>query len=369
MIFHSTSSKPILIAGNGVRSAGAQGLLIEFARKTDIPVLTSMNAVDLIQDDLKLGFIGTHGNRVANMIVAECDFVISVGARLGLRQVGRNSETFAPNASIVRADIDEFELARSVRGDEEKHLVDAKDFLGQLLAEDIPKYTEWKNKCFAAKDILASYDNEVGNQVIRKISDLLPENPVVAVDVGQHECWSAQSLHLKGDEGRILIAGGYGSMGCGLPFAIGASIARGGETTFCIVGDGGLQMNIQEFEAIVREKLPVKILVVNNRVLGKISETQHSNHDDRFAQTTVESGYTVPDFEKVASAYGVRATTLLSCKQLNGCAEWLHDDEPCLINIILPTDTSLVPKVDWAAGVMKPQIDDSVIEEVRKILA
>nr|WP_260620423.1 thiamine pyrophosphate-dependent enzyme [Gordonibacter massiliensis (ex Traore et al. 2017)] len=358
-----------MIAGNGVRSAGAQGLLTEFARKTDIPVLTSMNAVDLVQDDLKIGFIGTHGNRVANMIVSECDLIISIGARLGLRQVGRDSETFAPNASIVRADIDEYELARSVRDDEEKYLVDAKDFLVRLLAEDIPNYSEWKQKCLAAKDALAGYDNEIGNRAIGKISDLLPKNPVVAVDVGQHECWSAQSLHLKGDEGRILIAGGYGSMGCGLPFAIGASISRGGDTAFCITGDGGLQMNIQELETVVRERLPVKILVINNKVLGKISETQHANHEDRFAQTTAESGYTVPDFEKVANAYGIKAATLPSYEELDKYAGWLCDDEPCLLNIMLPENTLLVPKVDWKAGVMKPLMDEGLVENVRRVLA
>lgn len=208
MIFHSTSSKPILIVGNGIRSAGAKDLLLEFVKKTDIPVLTSMNGVDLIQDDLKIGFIGTHGNRIANTIVSQCDLVIAIGARLGLRQVGRTTENFAPHAKIIRADIDEYELARSVKDDEEKYLIDAKDFLKQLIAEDIPKYTEWKNKCLEAKNILDNFDNEVGNKAIQKISSMLPKNPIVSVDVGQHECWSAQSLHLKGLIGRILIAGG-----------------------------------------------------------------------------------------------------------------------------------------------------------------
>lgn len=369
MIFHSTSSKPILIVGNGVRSAKAHALLLEFAQKTDIPVLTSMNAVDLIQDDLKLGFIGTHGNRIANMIVEECDLVVAVGVRLGLRQVGRNSQGFAPNARIVRADIDEYELARSVRDDEEKYLIDAKDFLSQLISEPIPKYTDWKNKCFEAKKILSIYDNEVGNRAIQKLSSLLPENPIVAVDVGQHQCWCAQSLHLRGRDGRILIAGGYGSMGCALPFSIGASIAKNHGTVFCITGDGGLQMNIQEFEAVAREKLPVKILVINNKVLGKISETQHLSHADRFAQTTEASGYTVPDFAKIACAYDIKATTLPSYEQLDSCAEWLNDDEPCLINIMLPEDTLLIPKVDWEAGAMRPQIGESTLEEVHEILA
>ena len=110
MIFHSTYNKPVLLVGNGVRSADAVEMLHEFLRKTNIPVLTTMNGVDLAQDEFHIGFIGTHGNRIANMILNECDLVISIGARLGIRQVGKNTEKFAPKADLVRADIDEYEL-------------------------------------------------------------------------------------------------------------------------------------------------------------------------------------------------------------------------------------------------------------------
>lgn len=370
MIFPSIYSKPILLVGNGVRSAGAKETLLEFAKKTDIPVLTSMNAVDLMQD--KIGFIGTHGNRIANIIVSECDLIIAIGIRLGLRQVGRTTENFAPNAKIIRADIDEYELARSVKENEEKYLIDAKNFLKQLLNADVPKFSEWKKRCFDAKKILDDFDNEIGNFAIQKISSLLPENPIVTVDVGQHQCWSAQSLRLKGDEGRILIGGGYGSMGCSLPWAIGASIAlkseRKNNIVYCIVGDGGLQMNIQEFETVARENLPIKIFVMNNKVLGKIWETQHFSHGDRFAETAESGGYTVPDFEKIAMAYGIRAATLQSYERLDEYKNWFYDTEPCLINIMLPEGTLLVPKVDFESGVMKPDITEDVKNKVMEII-
>ena len=331
-----------------------------------------MNGVDLIQDDLKIGFIGTHGNRIANTIVSQCDLVIAIGARLGLRQVGRTTENFAPHAKIIRADIDEYELARSVKDDEEKYLIDAKDFLKQLIAEDIPKYTEWKNKCLEAKNILDNFDNEVGNKAIQKISSMLPKNPIVSVDVGQHECWSAQSLHLKGQIGRILIGGGYGCMGCGLPWAIGGSVSLKAEgkdnTVYCIVGDGGLQMNIQEFETVAREKLPIKILVMNNKVLGKIWETQHKQHGGRFAETAESGGYTVPDFEKVAQAYGIKAVTLSSYKELDKYDGWLQDKEPCLLNIMLPIGTELSPKIDFVTGIMKPDVSMNVKKQIIEIL-
>lgn len=366
-------SKPVLIVGNGIHSAKAEKLLNKFVEKTDIPVLTSMNAVDLVQDGKKLGFIGTHGNRIANMVVSECDLVISIGARLGLRQIGRYPQNFAPKAKIIRCDIDENELARTIREeDDEKYLADARDFLVRILSEDIPKYTEWRNKCYEAKRYLENYDNEVGNLVIKKIGALLPENPIVSVDVGEHQCWTAQSLDLKGNHGRILIGGGYGSMGCGLPFAVGASIAQEAagknNAVYCITGDGGLQMNIQEFETVHRENLPVKIFVINNRILGKIWETQHKEHHDRFAITAESGGYTVPDFEKVANAYGIRAATLKSYEDLDKFTGWIDDDQPCLINLIVDTANLIAPKINWKTQIMNPDVPDEVKERVRAIL-
>ncbi len=151
MISHSTYKRPILIVGNGTREAGAADLLHQFYKKTKIPVLTTMNAVDLMQDEDKLGFIGVYGHRVANLIVKYSDLVISIGARLGLRQIGNKPQYFAPNAKLIRVDIDQYELSRYIKDDEEKHLSDAKEFLEKLLEEDIPQYTEWNKRCLEAK--------------------------------------------------------------------------------------------------------------------------------------------------------------------------------------------------------------------------
>ena len=357
-----------MLVGNGARYAGAVELIHEFAEKTNIPVLTTMNAVDLVQDDIKVGFIGTYGNRIANVLLSECDLLISVGARLGLRQIGNIPEKFAPKAKLVRADIDQYELSRNIKPDEEKYLIDAKDFMQKLLAEDIASYAEWWSRCLEAKKIFDTYDKEAGNLAVEKISSLLPINPIVAVDVGQNECWCAQSLSLKGNAGRIFIGGGYGSMGCGLPFAIGASIANEKNIVFCITGDGGLQMNIQELETVRREKLPIKILILNNHALGKISEVQSIAYNCRFAQTTSDSGYSVPDFEKIANAYGIRAVTLASCDMLSDYKDWLMDDIPCLINICIPDDSKLIPKINWETGEIRPKLDDSIMLKIDEFL-
>ena len=368
MIFRSTYSKPILLVGNGVRSANAVNMMHEFARKTNIPVLTTMNGVDLAQDDLHIGFIGTHGNRVANMILNECDLIISVGARLGIRQVGRTAKKFAPKAHLVRCDIDEYELSRNIKDDEEKFHTDARDFLRMIMEEELGDYSAWKNQCLEAKQLLSAYDKQPGNLAVEKIGALLPENPVVSVDVGMHQCWCAQSLVLKGDEGRIHISGGYGTMGCGLPYAIGSSISLGNKVSFCITGDGGFQMNIQELETVHREKLPIKIFILNNRVLGKISETQHFDNNDRYANTTEGSGYTVPDFCSIAEAYGIKAKKLGAYDELDEYKSWIQDDEPCLFDIPLPEMSLLTPKIKFETQKIRPELDEEIVSNVKVVL-
>lgn len=369
MIFHSTYNKPVLLIGNGVRSAGAMDMVHEFIDKTNIPVLTTLNGVDLAQDDMHIGFIGTHGNRVANMILNECDLLISVGARLGIRQVGRDASGFAPKADLVRADIDEYELSRDIKPNEKKYHTDARDFMRILLSETVRDYSVWKNQCIEAKEFLKDYDIQPGNRAIQKISDNLPENPIVAVDVGMNQCWAAQSLRLKGRNGRIHIGGGYGAMGCGLPYAIGSSICTNNGKVFCISGDGGFQMNIQELETVKREGLPIKMFVLNNRVLGKISETQHFNHGDRFAATAVSGGYTVPDFCKISEAYGIKAAKLDSYEQLDDYKEWFTDDEPCLFDISLPEESFLTPKIKFETGLISPKLEDDVFHKAKEILS
>lgn len=369
MIFRSTYNKPILLVGNGVRTAGAVEMVHEFAHKTNIPVLTTMNGVDLAQDDLHIGFIGTHGNRIANMILNECDLIISVGARLGIRQAGRYTKNFAPKADLIRCDIDEYELSRNIKENEKKYHTDARDFMRMLLAEEIGDYSAWKNKCLEAKKILDSFDKQPGNYAVEKIASLLPENPIVSVDVGMNQCWCAQSLVLKGHEGRIHISGGYGTMGCGLPYAIGSCIANDNNQVFCITGDGGFQMNIQELETVKRENLPIKIFILNNRVLGKISETQHFDNNDRYANTTASSGYSVPDFQKIAEAYGIKAAALGSYDELDQYKEWIKDGEPCLFDISLPEDSLLTPKIKFETGKMRPEIEPAAIQKVVSLLS
>lgn len=351
-----------------MRTADAVEMVHEFAKKTNIPVLTTMNGVDLAQDDLHIGFIGTHGNRVANMILNECDLIVSVGARLGIRQVGQFQEKFAPNADLVRCDIDEYELSRNIKDGEKKYHTDARDFMRMIMEESVPDYSKWKNQCMKAKEFLSAFDKQPGNMAVEMIASLLPENPNVSVDVGMHQCWCAQSLVLKGYKGRIHISGGYGTMGCALPYAIGSCIAEKKNAVFCISGDGGFQMNIQELETVHREKLPIKIFILNNHVLGKISETQHFNHGNRFANTAVSGGYTVPSFQKIAEAYGIRAATLKSYEELDAYKAWIDDGESCVLDIQLPEKSFLTPKIKFETGQINPRLEDADFNHAKEIL-
>lgn len=157
-------------------------------------------------------------------------------------------------------------------------------------------------------------------------------------------------------------------MGCGLPYAIGSSISLSGAPVYCVAGDGGFQMNIQELETVRRELLPIKIVVLNNRVLGKIYETQRGKHGRRFAQTAESGGYTVPDLHSIAEAYGIRAASLDSYEELSEYSEWLLDREPCLLNVALGEDSYLEPKINWSTGAADPPLPNGVSDSVRDIL-
>ena len=351
-----------------MRAAGALPALESLRRRTRIPVLTSMSAVDLVQDEAWLGFIGAYGSRISHLLLESCDVVVAVGIRLGLRQTGRSPERFAAQAHLIRADVDGSELTRTLHADEGHYLMDARQFIELLLAEDLPDCRAWLDRCRQAAALLEQLDITDGNRAAALLGRMLPDNALVCVDVGQHQCWCAQSLRLRGGQGRMLHSCGYGTMGCALPFAIGASLAAGRRPVCCICGDGGLQMNIQELQCVHREGLPIKIVVLNNHALGKIAEIQAKSRPSRFAQTTAESGYTAPDFTHIARAYGIRSMRLDCYDELEGCREWLHDEQPCLIDVPLPEDTLLLPKADFVTGRVQPDAPQELLARCRALL-
>ena len=262
----SKASRPVILAGSGIKTSNAADKFNEVIRKHDIPVVTTMLAVDTAKDSY--GFIGAYGTRTANFIVAKSDLVISLGARLDVRQTGARRENFAPDAVIVRVEIDAGELSLRVHDDEIQIHADVNDVLDTLLEADTRDLTGWNDVCRKIREELKDIDDRLPNKYVSRISELIPENSVITTDVGQNQVWVAQSFKVK-DGQRIFFSGGHGAMGYSLPAAIGCALADG-KAVYSFQGDGGIQMNIQELQTIARENLPVKIILFNNSALGMI---------------------------------------------------------------------------------------------------
>jgi len=182
----------------------------------------------------------------------------------------------------------------------------------------------------------------VTSAFVKTLSESIPDNTIVTTDVGQNQVWVAQSFALK-DNQKVLFSGGHGAMGYSLPAAIGAYYGSEGKEVFCFAGDGGMQMNIQELQYIVREKLPIKVIVFNNNALGMIRHFQEMYFDSRFYQTKPEGGYSAPDFARIAEAYGIPSESVEI--QETGVVKW--NNGPELKQILIHEDTYVIPKLEF----------------------
>lgn len=339
---------PCIVLGNGIKTSKLQKIAIEAINNMKIPYVTSMIAFDVLgPNNYFYGFIGAYGIRTANFVVAKSDLIISIGSRLDVRQVGAIRENFAPNAEIIRIDIDEGELEYKVHKDEKAFCINAKEALEVMTAIRVEKdYSHWMATCRNISGRLYGLDNRLPNEYVEKISELVPEGSVITTDVGQNQVWVAQSFKLKSGQ-QFMFSGGMGAMGHALPAAIGASYPKTDKPVICICGDGGLQMNIQELQYISRERLPIKIIVFNNYSLGMIRHFQEMYFDNISFQTTEGGGYTTPDFTKIAEAYGISGKIIDSPVQVNEMYNELNNDEPILIEIRIDEDTYVFPKLEY----------------------
>lgn len=343
------AKRPIILYGYGVKDVGCKDLACEVARKLHMPIVTSMLAIDIVGNDvLNMGFIGAYGNRAANFAVAKSDLVISMGARLDVRQVGAHRQAFAPGANIVRIDIDKGELSYPVHENEVQINTSVETALNVLLKisenSECP-HIKWLEVCKKLQTELDGIDMRLPNQIIDEIGRNIPNDVIITTDVGQNQVWVAQSFPCK-DNQQILFSGGHGAMGYSLPAAIGAYYGSGKKPVYCITGDGGLQMNVQELQFLTREQIPVKIIVLNNRALGMIRHFQEMYFDSKFFQTKLEGGYSSPDFVRVAEAYGIHGCKI--GERLTGQAkDLLHDSYPALVEVEIFEDTYVFPKLEF----------------------
>lgn len=345
----SQSQRPCILIGNGIKLDAQVEQIREMLRGCPIPVVSSIMAVDVIPEyegleGIYYGFIGAYGNRSANFTVAKCDLLICLGTRLDVRQVGARRSGFAPNATIVRVDIDEYELSNRIRDDEYQFkilLSDAIPAMGEILHKG-RSYEQWINVCKEIKSKVKYIDEHEPNKYLNEISKITSDEYHITADVGQNMIWTAQSFKLKPRQ-RLFFSGGMGSMGYSLPAAIGIHYATN-RPIICINGDGGLQMNIQELMLVAREKLPIKIFVINNNSLGMIRHFQKMYFESRFYYTTETEGYNTPDFCGIAEAYGIKSHYI-------DCIEDIRDIEfdngPELYNICLKGVTEVSPKLEF----------------------
>lgn len=344
----AVAEAPCIILGNGIKLSRVNSMAQKAIDNMKIPYVTSMISFDVLAGSpYYYGFLGAYGLREANFVVAKSDLIISIGSRLDIRQVGAIRGNFAKNAVIIRVDIDAGELDYKVHEDEYSFCMTAQDALEVMLElDEIKDYSHWLSVCREIRNKLFGYDDRLPNEYIRKLSHLIPPNTVITTDVGQNQVWVAQSFELKWGQ-EVLFSGGMGAMGHALPAAIGAYYGSKGRIAVCICGDGGLQMNIQELQYLARERIPVKIFVVNNNALGMIRHFQEMYFDNFYYQTNPSGGFTSPDFDRIAAAYGISHMAITSPEEIEKCMDFIEDDLPVLIEIRIFEDTYVLPKLEF----------------------
>lgn len=353
--------RPVVLVGGGTRNC--RGVLREFLARSGAWAVNSLMAVGTPGS---FGMIGTYGNRRANLLLDRADFILVLGSRLDTRQTA-TPDTFKRDREIWHVDIDAGEINSRVEG---CHAVvgDVGDFMmhalnGDNLFRDRP---EWRNE---ANYLLQMYPDTWElrdapginpNLFMHQLSAAMKDAAGYCVDVGQHQMWAAQSLDLQPDQ-FFMTSGGMGAMGFALPAAIGACYANPGKSVVCIVGDGGMQVNIQELETIARLNLPVKIVVMNNASLGMVRQFQDSYFEGRHTATV--DGYGVPDFEKIAEAYGIRFRNSRDASGLHTNLFYMGAQEgPQLLNVFIDPSVNVCPKVMYGKSLseMEPAVEQEV---------
>jgi acetolactate synthase-1/2/3 large subunit len=359
------AERPLILAGGGVRAANAIPTLRTLAQKLGVPVVKSLLAVDVMpyDDPLNVGMIGTYGNRWANMAISRSDLMLVVGSRLDIRQTGAQTAAFKGDREIFHVDVETGEINNRVTG-VHPIVADLRDFLAQAIpaAEGhTRRYDTWVAEIDALRtewpdtQELENVEGINPNALMHSLSQMSREAGVFVADVGQHQMWAGQSLEIGADQ-RWVTSGGMGSMGFALPAAIGAAFAVAPRPVVLVAGDGGFQCNIQELQTVVRNRLPIKMVVLDNGAHGMLRQFQQTYFDGRY-QSSIW-GYSTPDFAKVAEAYGIPGHTIAEVDALPKALEWLWSDptQPALLRVMIDTFANAYPKIAFGRpiGEMEP---------------
>ena len=343
------SKKPLIIAGAGILKGHAYDELKEFVDKTNIPVAMTLLGLGSFpgNHELALGMIGMHGTTYANYAANEADLVIAAGMRFDDRVTG-NPLKFLPNANIIHIDIDPAEIGKNklidvpIVGDVKNVLAELNRKISKL------SHTKWLDEVAKLKKKYSltfrktEEDILIPQEILFEINKLTKGEVIVATDVGQHQMWSAQYLTFNNPH-TILTSGGAGTMGFGLPAAIGAQIANPNKKVIAIVGDGGFQMTFQELMMIKEYNLPVKIFIINNSYLGMVRQWQELFHEKRYSSVNLSYN---PDFIKIGEAYGIKSIQLKNKKDLKKhLKKILKSDEAVLVECIVEKEENVYPMI------------------------
>ncbi|MGT2964096.1 acetolactate synthase large subunit [Streptococcus acidominimus] len=344
----SLSKKPLILAGGGVNYADAHKELIAFAERYRIPVVSTLLGLGTIpvQHELALGMGGMHGSYASNMALTEADYIINIGARFDDRLTG-NPTTFAVHARVAHIDIDPAEIGKVVK----THIPvvgDAKASLEALLALETVEtdYEEWTQHTLENKRRAPfAYDEDEEyikpQKVIERIGEMTNGDAIVVTDVGQHQMWAAQFYPYKHAR-QLITSGGMGTMGFGIPAAIGAKLANPNQEVILFVGDGGFQMTNQELAILNGYGIPIKVVLLNNHSLGMVRQWQESFYDERRSQSVFDAE---PNFRLLAEAYGISYTSCTNPSTLVEDLEVIRENRPMLIEVHISNKEHVQPMV------------------------
>ncbi|NLI81163.1 MAG: biosynthetic-type acetolactate synthase large subunit [Deltaproteobacteria bacterium] len=347
------SQRPVIYAGGGILSSNAADELVQLAETISAPVTNTFMGLASFPGDhpLFLGMLGLHGTRYANLAITECDLLIALGARFDDRVVLKLG-AFAPNATVIHIDIDPAEIGKIVK----THVPlvgDVKHVLKALvpLLEKVDR-SEWLERIQQLKEQYPlTYGEGAGLKpqfIIEELCRLTKGRAIVVTDVGQHQMWVAQ--YYRFHEPRSLVSsGGLGTMGFGLPAAVGASMAESGKQVILVTGDGSIQMTMQELGTLMEQELPLKIFVMNNFSLGMVRQLQKFYHEGRYMATTFRFH---PDFPLLAQSYGMKAYTLETREDaVHLLPEILSEPGPVMVNCLIPPEEDVMPMVLAGKGI------------------
>ncbi len=342
------AERPLIIAGAGIIKSQAWEELKELAEKRDIPVTTTLLGLGCFPSDHKLclNMLGMHGSVASNFATEHADLIIACGMRFDDRIAG-DPEKFCKDAKIIHIDIDPAEIGKNrlihvpIVGDLKGVIHQFNERLGNKKnPEWVEQIRQWKTE-YPMMYVKTS-DKLMPQEVLKSLDDIVKGEAIITTDVGQHQMWAAQYLRFNRPY-TMLTSGGSGTMGFGLPSAIGAQVANPDKLVIAVVGDGGFQMTYHELMLLTQYNLPVKILILNNSYLGMVRQWQELFFDKRYSAVDLDVN---PDFEKIGEAYGIQTVTIKTREELDNELEGLiQSDKPVIINCIVEKEANVFPMI------------------------